>query len=170
MCGLVYEINPSDEASLDRSEVSRRRWRSSYNVGGEKSLVQGLVYIDEKRVEEGKPWEEEYIDRINMGINGTAARGLPRWYIDKHMHRYAPAEGERRPLRVSAHLLQIRLEVFENQVHKTPGKGEVDEQYYNEHKTLEGYNRKITGCWQSRSLEPGRGFVFRYLDDPGKVK
>ena len=96
--GLVYEISPSDEASLDRAEgVPRAYTKETMEVelqpavSGEKSLVQCLVYIDRKRVEEGEPWEE-YIHRMNMGINDAAARGLPKWYIDKYMRRFIPTE------------------------------------------------------------------------------
>jgi gamma-glutamylcyclotransferase len=97
--GLVYEISPSDEASLDRAEgVPRAYTKEMMEIelqsaaSGEKSLVQNLVYIDRRRLEEGEPWEE-YIHRMNMGINDAAARGMPRWYIDKYMRRYIPAEG-----------------------------------------------------------------------------
>ena len=96
--GLVYEISPTDEANLDREEGVPQSYTKEMvavklqpAIGEEKSLVQGLVYIDEKRVEEGEPWEE-YIHRMNMGIKDAAARGLPRWYIDKYLRRYIPAE------------------------------------------------------------------------------
>ena len=96
--GLVYEISPTDEANLDREEgVPRSYTKETVEielqpaVGGKKSLVQGLVYIDEKRVKDGEPWEE-YTHRMNMGIKDAAARGLPRWYIDKYLRRYIPAE------------------------------------------------------------------------------
>jgi len=98
--GLVYEMSPSDEASLDRSEgVPRAYTKETMEIelqladGGEKSVVKCLVYIDERRVEEGEPWEE-YVHRMNMGINDATARGLPRWYVDKYMRRSIPAEGK----------------------------------------------------------------------------
>ena len=101
MYGLVYEISPSDEASLDKAEgVPQAYTKETMEVelhpavSGEKSLVRALVYIDEKRVEEGEP-REEYVHRMNMGINDAAARGLPKWYIDKCIRRYIPAEGEK---------------------------------------------------------------------------
>jgi gamma-glutamylcyclotransferase len=97
--GLVYEISLSDEASLDRSEgVPWAYIKQTMEIelqlvdNGEDRVVQGLVYVDEKRVEEGEPWEE-YVYRMNMGINDAAARGLPKWYIDKYMRRAIPAEG-----------------------------------------------------------------------------
>jgi len=98
--GLVYELSPSDEASLDRSEGVPLAYTKEVmevelqpGVSGEESLVQGLVYVDRRRVGEGEPWEE-YVYRMNMGIRDAAARGLPKWYIDKYMRKYIPAEGE----------------------------------------------------------------------------
>ena len=100
--GLVYEISTSDEVSLDRSEgVPRDYTKETMEIelqlagNGEKSVVRCLVYIDERRVEEGEPWEE-YVHRMNMGINDATARGLPRWYVDKYMRRFIPAEGGER--------------------------------------------------------------------------
>ena len=97
--GLVYEISPSDEASLDRSEgvpwaytKETMEIELQLAVSGKKSVVHGLVYIDERRVDEGKP-REEYVHRMNMGINDAEARGLPRLYIDKCVRRFIPAEG-----------------------------------------------------------------------------
>ena len=99
--GLVYELSPSDEASLDQIESVPEAYTKEMmevelqpTVSGEKSLVQGLVYINKKTVEEGEPWEE-YIHRMNMGINDAAARGLPRWYIDKYIRRHIPAKGRK---------------------------------------------------------------------------
>jgi len=98
--GLVYEISPSDEASLDGFEgVPWSYTKETIGIelrlagNGKKSFIQGLVYIDERRVQEGEP-REEYVHRINMGINDSAARGLPSWYIDKYMRKFIPAEGE----------------------------------------------------------------------------
>jgi len=96
--GLVYEISPSDESSLDQAEdvpwaytKETMKIELQLAVSEKKCIVQGLVYIDEKRVEEGKPWEE-YIHRMNMGINDAAAKGLPRWYIEKCLRVFIPAE------------------------------------------------------------------------------
>lgn len=97
--GLVYEISPSDEASLDRSEgVPWAYTKESMEIelqraeGGEKVAVQSLVYIDKRRVEEGEPLEE-YVHRMNMGINDAVKKGLPEWYIKKYMRGSIPAGG-----------------------------------------------------------------------------
>ena len=96
--GLVYELSPADEASLDRSEgVPLDYTKETMEIelqladNGGKSVTWALIYIDEKRVEEGEPWEE-YVHRMNMGIRDATARGLPKWYVDKYMRRFIPAE------------------------------------------------------------------------------
>ena len=108
--GLVYEISPSDEASLDRWESVPQAYtkhivgielQSGNNKGG--SMIQGLAYIDEKRKEEREPWEE-YIHRMNMGINDAAARGLPRWYIDKCLRKFIPPEEEKETVEVATNV------------------------------------------------------------------
>ena len=99
--GLVYEISPSDEAKLDRFEgvpVAYTKHMEGIELRSEKdeeeSVAQGLAYIDTTKTDEGKPWEE-YIHRINMGINDASARGMPRWYTDKYLRRYIPPEEEK---------------------------------------------------------------------------
>jgi gamma-glutamylcyclotransferase len=96
--GLVYKISPSDEATLDEIEgVPFPYTKLTLEIelqsadDEENSIVQCLLYVDEKRLVEGKPWEE-YVHRINMGINDAVARGLPRWYIDKYIRRFVPPE------------------------------------------------------------------------------
>ena len=97
--GLVYEISPSDEASLDRSEgVPEAYTKESMGIelqsadNGRKVVAQCLVYIDERRVKQGEPWEE-YVHRMNMGINDAVAKGLPEWYVEKYMRGSIPAGG-----------------------------------------------------------------------------
>ena len=97
--GLVFEISPSDEASLDRSEgVPWAYTKESMGIelqsadDGGKFVAQCLVYVDKRRVEQGEPWEE-YTHRMNMGIKDAIAKGLPEWYIEKYMRGSIPAEG-----------------------------------------------------------------------------
>jgi len=98
--GLVYEISLSDEASLDRAEgVPWAYIKETMEIelqsedNEKKSAVQNLVYIDKRRVEEAQP-KEEYVHRMNMGIKDAAAKGLPKWYIDKYLRKFIPAEGK----------------------------------------------------------------------------
>lgn len=95
--GLVYEICPSDEAKLDGWEDVPTAY-TKHIVGVELqsgnskgSVVQGLTYIDERRTVEGGP-RKEYVHRMNMAINDAAARGVPKWYIDKYVRTFIPAE------------------------------------------------------------------------------
>ena len=98
--GFVYELSPSDEEKLDGFEgVPRYYTKHIMEIelqsenDKEKSVEQALVYIDMEITEEGEP-REEYIHRINKGVNDAVPRGLPEWYIDKYIRRFIPAEGE----------------------------------------------------------------------------
>ena len=100
--GLVYEINPTDEASLYRAEGVPRSYTKEtmevelqLTVSKEKSLVQGLVYIDEKRVEEEELWEE-YIRGAYIGAGGAAVRGLPGGISTSTCLDISPPEEKRR--------------------------------------------------------------------------
>ena len=97
--GLVYKISPSDEEKLDKFEgVPESYTKHIMKIGlqsengEEKSVEQALVYIDKKRTEEGKP-REEYIFRINRGVDDASARGMPKWYIDKYIRKFIPPDG-----------------------------------------------------------------------------
>ena len=96
--GLVYKISPSDERKLDESEgVPRSYTKHIMKIvlqsenGEAKSMEQALVYIDKERTEEGKP-REEYIIRINKGVDDASARGMPKWYIDEYIRKFIPAD------------------------------------------------------------------------------
>ena len=97
--GLVYKISPSDEANLDLSEripwvYTKETMEIELQLAGSggKSVVQGLVYINQRRVEREETWES-FVHRMNMAIDDAATRGLPRWYIDKYMRKFIPGEG-----------------------------------------------------------------------------
>lgn len=53
-----------------------------------------LVYIDRRRTKDDRP-KDEYVHRMNMGIKGGVAEGIPQEYVDKTMRRFIPAEGKR---------------------------------------------------------------------------
>ena len=57
----------------------------------EKFTMQGLFYIDEKTLDEGKP-TEEYIQTMNKAINDAAARGFPQEYIKEYLRVFIRAE------------------------------------------------------------------------------
>ena len=93
--GLVYELSPTDEAKLDGVESTYAKYTLDIKLllGGheENPTVQSLVYVGEERTEVGEPWKE-YIHRMNQGIKDATERGLPRWYTDKYLRRFIPAE------------------------------------------------------------------------------
>ncbi|KAF9644759.1 hypothetical protein BDM02DRAFT_3190294 [Thelephora ganbajun] len=87
--GMVYELIPSDVASLDHHEevpqiYTKKTMEIESQIAGN---VQALVYIDTGIVEEGEP-KKKYVYRISLGISDAVARGLPRCYIDKYIRRF----------------------------------------------------------------------------------
>ena len=97
--GLVYKISPSDEKELDKFEgVPRYYTKHDMNIGlqwesgKEMAVERALVYIDKERTEEGEP-REEYIFRINRGVDDASARGMPQWYINNYIRRFIPPDG-----------------------------------------------------------------------------
>jgi gamma-glutamylcyclotransferase len=108
--GLVYSLQPSDEASLDRSEgvpdaytkeilgcdfwpaVNGDQDGSSKPVnvtGDEPEERDMMVYINRNAVTPSKP-KEEYVDRMNMGIRDAVAAGVPEEYVKEVMRKFIP--------------------------------------------------------------------------------
>ena len=50
-----------------------------------------LVYIDRKRVTDDKP-KEEYVYRMNRGIDDAIKMGVPKAYVEEVMRPFIPAE------------------------------------------------------------------------------
>jgi len=106
--GMVYALQPSDEARLDRNEgvpeaytkeiLTIDFWPSdgvkAVDVSAEPERKGMLVYVDRKRVEESVA-KEEYVYRMNMGIRDAVALGVPRAYVEGVMRRFIP-DGEGR--------------------------------------------------------------------------
>jgi hypothetical protein len=106
--GLVFYLTPSDEARLDKNEgvpVAYTKenlrvdfWRHKLeegkvriNIGDEKPVPEEtLVYIDRGRVQEAKP-KEEYVVRMNKGIEDALAFGVPEAYVEEVMRKFIPA-------------------------------------------------------------------------------
>ena len=98
--GLVYELGPGDEKRLDKFEGfpeaytkhTMEVWLEGEDGDGEVGPgVEALVYIDKKRTKEGKP-KEEYIHRINKGVDDATAKGMPEDYVEAYIRRFIPAE------------------------------------------------------------------------------
>ncbi|KAJ3562862.1 hypothetical protein NPX13_g8402 [Xylaria arbuscula] len=111
--GLVYRLHPDDENMLDRYEgvpfayekvtirISKESFlepdqeRSPSEPASSRNLGDGdgielLTYIDILRITSSVP-QEEYIDRMNLGIKESSKWGLPAAYVDEVMRRCIPA-------------------------------------------------------------------------------
>jgi len=105
--GLVYFLTPVDEEGLDLNEgvpdaytkeVHRIDfWTSElhnlkYEIDTELKPLKkdALVYIDRKRIEDGKP-RPEYVVRMNHGIEDALKFGVPAEYVEKVMRTFIPS-------------------------------------------------------------------------------
>lgn len=102
--GLVYSLQPKDEAGLDINEgvpVAYEKemlpidfWPlrtdgKTIDVRDEPEKSEMLVYINRKQVADSAP-KEEYIYRMNMGIRDAVKQGVPQAYIDKSLRPFIP--------------------------------------------------------------------------------
>jgi hypothetical protein len=110
--GLVFYLTPADEARLDRNEgvpyaytKSNLRvdfWAHRLADGEVKTDIENeasvskeaLVYIDRKRVTDDEP-KDEYVVRMNRGIDDALAFGVPRTYVEGVMRKFIPPLGDR---------------------------------------------------------------------------
>ena len=109
---MVYSLQPSDEARLDRNEgvpvaydkesLECDFWAAvngsqPANVTGEEpEKVDMLVYINRDAVTPSQP-KREYVYRMNMGIRDAVKEGVPEGYVESVMRRFIPEmedEGE----------------------------------------------------------------------------
>jgi len=106
--GAVYTLIPPDEERLDKNEgvpfsyvkkmlKAEITWAKDSDVagrlriGGEKSEVEVLVYVDEVRIKEGVA-KEEYVWRMNSGIRDAVERGMPVEYAEEYLRPFIRAE------------------------------------------------------------------------------
>ena len=116
--GLVYSLLPTDEARLDRNEGVPHAYTKEYlpcdfwaskdgkgiDVSHEPTErgKKMLVYIDRKRVTGDRP-KEEYVYRMNRGIEDAIRMGVPEEYVEEVMRPYIPKDqGERKSLEEKA--------------------------------------------------------------------
>jgi gamma-glutamylcyclotransferase len=108
---LVYDLTANDEAALDINERVPFSYVKKYlevtlwdagvvddvgmsvppgcpgnSVG---RTVSSLVYVDERRTEEGPP-KEEYIYRVGMGIEDAVTNGVPVEYFERYVRSFIP--------------------------------------------------------------------------------
>ncbi|KAI4795837.1 hypothetical protein E4T44_12251 [Aureobasidium sp. EXF-8845] len=108
--GLVYSLQPSDEARLDRNEGVPRAYTkedlpvSFWAKENEHRPVDlhkpakkqdMLVYISRKHVTDSKP-KHEYIYRMNQGIHDALKEGVPEEYVQEVMRKFIPPEHDDR--------------------------------------------------------------------------
>ncbi|KAF2433535.1 hypothetical protein EJ08DRAFT_58228 [Tothia fuscella] len=103
--GLIYNLTASDEENLDINEgvpYAYKKEAHSVDFWAAKSSEHKvdvrnkpkkkdmLVYIDHERTKDSKPLEE-YIVRMNHGIDDALAVGVPKKYIDQVLRKSIPA-------------------------------------------------------------------------------
>lgn len=106
--GLVYSLQPDDEEGLDINEGVPYAYTKEYlevdfwpsndtnkavDLSRPALKKKVLVYIDRKRVTDDGP-NEEYIYRMNMGIEDAVRLGVPLIYVDGVMRKFIPVEQE----------------------------------------------------------------------------
>lgn len=106
--GLIYSLTPSDERTLDRNEgvpwaytketLAVDFWSSKgdsgpVNVMREPDRRDMVLYIDRLRLESYRP-KDEYIHRMNMGIEDGIRQGIPLDYVGV-LREYIPAKARR---------------------------------------------------------------------------
>jgi len=105
--GLVYTLQPSDEARLDRNEgvpvAYTKEWLvcdfwpvedgdGPANLTAKPEQVNMLVYINREQVTPSAP-KKEYIYRMNKGIHDAVDEGVPEKYVEKVMRKFIPESG-----------------------------------------------------------------------------
>ncbi|KAK0730308.1 Butirosin biosynthesis, BtrG-like protein [Lasiosphaeris hirsuta] len=112
--GLIYELPPDDEASLDINEgvpfayekrmIEVEFWEqgalpadnaNTSTLPPPTKVDEMLVYIDFERSsgEDNVP-QPEYVHRMNEGIRDALKEGVPKVYIDTAVRKYIPTEEE----------------------------------------------------------------------------
>lgn len=64
-------------------------WSPEGPSGSDNTTVRALVYVDEYRVTPGEI-AQEYIGRMNRGIDESVKLGLPQSWVDKVMRKFIP--------------------------------------------------------------------------------
>jgi len=94
--GLLYNLEPSDEALLDRAEgvpISYTKHDLDVKIltEGKEGTVKALVYVDEVRKGTGV-CKEEYVGRMNRGITDAVERGMPMSYVERILRKWVREE------------------------------------------------------------------------------
>ena len=95
--GMIYRLSADDEATLDKYEgvpdSYEKKWMKMDYLPeeGEATTIHGLVYVNLKLKDVGQA-KEEYVGRMNRGINDALASGVPKWYIEKYLRPFIPGD------------------------------------------------------------------------------
>ncbi|KAF7778518.1 hypothetical protein Agabi119p4_2863 [Agaricus bisporus var. burnettii] len=93
--GLVYTVSSSDEANLDAFEGVPNMYSKFYlniTMGTQEkpgTRHRSLLYIDVNS-KVPAPAPQEYIDRINEGIEDCRKAGMPESYIEEYLRVFIP--------------------------------------------------------------------------------
>lgn len=105
--GLVYTLTPPDERNLDKNEgvpvaytkenltveffpaSSSPSSSPSSSASESAKRIPALVYIDRTRTAESEP-KQEYIYRMNRGIEDALRMGVPEEYVERVLRRFIP--------------------------------------------------------------------------------
>ena len=110
--GLVYRLSPADEAKLDIREhvpdnftkemLPTKYWPGNIckapfhsateyiiDLANPSEKVDMLVYVSRLGTTDDRP-RDEYIVRMNEGINNALKVGVPKEYIDKVIRKFIP--------------------------------------------------------------------------------
>ena len=105
--GMVYSLTTADEASLDLHEGVPRAyqkkilhaelWREAdgdvTQPGKQEDM---LCYVDGNNLEDATP-KEEYVHRMNIGIDDAVGEGMPKAYVTKYLRPFIPEQPSRAP-------------------------------------------------------------------------
>ncbi|KAH7053098.1 hypothetical protein B0J12DRAFT_739227 [Macrophomina phaseolina] len=104
--GMLYALQPADEARLDVSEgvpeAYGKEWLEvDFWSAGQDGVVDVgrsvperrtvLVYVDRKRVGESEP-KEEYVHRMNEAVRDAVRVGVPAMWVREVVRRFIPEE------------------------------------------------------------------------------
>ncbi|KAK4660051.1 hypothetical protein QC762_0015010 [Podospora pseudocomata] len=100
--GLIYALTPQDEDMLDinegvpyayeKRELTIEFWERDGDKQRKGEEREALVYIDFERDKGGFKPREEYIVRMNRGIDDALREGVPSSYVEGVLRGYIPAE------------------------------------------------------------------------------
>lgn len=93
--GMLYTLQPSDEATLDRAEgvpfAYVKRMISVDLPSPSIDSVEALVYVDVERLGTGE-CREEYVGRMNRGTRDAVQRGVPKSYVEGALRKWVRDE------------------------------------------------------------------------------